>query len=60
MQWARRQQENSAASEDLWQFAEEDERPRAPDRDLSAWPRLARREREQLAQEVESFARVSR
>jgi hypothetical protein len=60
MQWARRQQENSAASEDLWQFAQEDESPRAPDRDLSAWPRLARRDREQLAQEVESFARISR
>jgi hypothetical protein len=60
MQWARRQEEKIAASEDLWQFAQEDEVPRRTDRDLSAWPRLARREREQLAQEVESFAKISR
>jgi hypothetical protein len=60
MQWARRQEEKIAASEDLWQFAQEDEGSRRPDRDLSAWPKLARREREHLAHEVESFAKISR
>jgi hypothetical protein len=60
MQWARRREERSAARDDLWQFAQEDESPTKPDRDLFAWPRLAQREREQLAQEVESFARISR
>jgi hypothetical protein len=52
--------EETAASADLWQFAREDDGSRRPGRDLSAWPRLAQREREQLAQEVEEFVKVSR
>jgi hypothetical protein len=60
MEWARRRDEKTAASDDLWQFATEDDSPRKSDRDLSAWPRLDRREREQLAHEVESFAKTSR
>ena len=60
MEWARKVDEKNAASADLWQFAQEDDGSRRPGRDLSAWPRLAQREREQLAQEVEDFARVSR
>jgi hypothetical protein len=60
MEWARKVDEKNAASADLWQFAQEDDGSRRPGRDLSAWPRLAQREREQLAQEVEDFVRVSR
>jgi len=60
MEWARRREEKSAASNYLWQFSHEDDRLRRPDRDLFAWPRLARKEREQLAREVDGFARISR
>jgi len=60
MQWARKRDDEIAASEDLWQFAHEDESSRRPDRDLSAWPRLAQRQREQLAEEVDAFGRVPR
>jgi hypothetical protein len=60
MEWARKMDEETAASADLWQFAREDDGSRRPGRDLSAWPRLAQREREQLAQEVEEFVKVSR
>lgn len=60
MAWARRREEKIAASDDLWQFSHEDHSSQRPDRDLYAWPRLARKEREQLAYEVEEFAKISR
>jgi hypothetical protein len=60
MEWARKVDEETAASADLWQFAHEDDGSRRPGRNLSAWPRLARRESEQLAQEIEEFVKVSR
>lgn len=60
MEWARKMDEQTAASADLWQFSHEDDGSRRPGRDLSAWPRLAQRERNQLAQEVEEFVKVSR
>lgn len=57
MAWIRRTQERESAGVDLWQHAQADA---SDSRDLWAWPRLAKRERERLAQDVEAFLRGSR
>lgn len=56
-QWQRKKSERKFAGDDLWQRAQDQggvERA-----DLSAWPALERRQREQLARDVEAFVRGS-
>lgn len=57
--WLRHTEERTAASDDLWQHAQEEEEDNGASlaQDLGAWPRLEKRQRERLAEEVEAFVR---
>jgi hypothetical protein len=59
MAWNRQQEEKTAAGDDLWQQAQETQHAGSQQGDVSAWP-LAQWQREQLANEVQAFARGRR
>jgi hypothetical protein len=56
-EWLRHTQERAAAGDDLWQRVQDEEHAVARKDDLWAWPRLAERQREHLADEVQAFVR---
>ncbi|KAM0720008.1 hypothetical protein Q7P37_004143 [Cladosporium fusiforme] len=61
MEWARRRGERDSAGADLWQQAQMDHSlSDSRDHDFSAWPRLAKKQSDKLAQEVEAFVHGSR
>jgi hypothetical protein len=55
--WHRRSQEEASIGDDLWQHSQEDQHSAHRKDDLWAWPRLAQRQRDLLADEVEAFVR---
>lgn len=55
--WQRRSEEKSSIGDDLWQHSQEDQHSASHKDDLWAWPRLAQRQRDLLANEVEAFVR---
>jgi hypothetical protein len=57
MAWYRQSQEKTSIGDDLWQRAQEEQHSAPRKDDLWAWPRLAQRQRELLADEVEAFVR---
>jgi hypothetical protein len=57
MAWHRQSQEKTSIGDDLWQRAQEEQDSAPRKDDLWAWPRLAQRQRELLADEVEAFVR---
>lgn len=60
MTWLRRSQDIANASDDIWSLAQERESPVPSKEDLMAWPRLAQRQRELLADNVQAFVRGNR
>jgi hypothetical protein len=55
--WLRQSQEKSSIGDVLWQNSQEDQHSAPRKDDLWAWPRLAQRQRDLLADEVEAFVR---
>lgn len=60
MTWLRRSQDIANESDDIWSLAQEREMPVPSKEDLMAWPRLAQRQRELLADNVQAFVRGNR
>lgn len=58
--WQRRQELNTNASDHLWELVQEVTSPRPVMEDLFAWPRLAQRQRERLADDVQAIVKGSR
>jgi hypothetical protein len=55
--WLRQSQEKASIGDDLWQNSQEDQHSAPRKDDMWAWPRLAQRQRDLLADEVEAFVR---
>jgi hypothetical protein len=55
MEWHRQTREKTVAGDELWQQAQETQHPGTQPDDVWAWPRLAQREQERLANEVQAF-----
>ena len=57
MEWHRQYQEKTVAGDDLWGQAQEAQHSSPQQEDVWAWPRLAQRQRDLLANEVQAFVR---
>lgn len=58
--WQRTRRQRDSAAAGLWEDAHQSGNSGDPNKDLGAWPRLQKRQRAELATEVEAFVMGSR